>query len=149
MHAFPLARVAVSLDGDLQVWHKVNCKLLSGEKMAQVYQGIQPSWLLERLSGLNLPQRTLAELAGISESQLSQFLNRKRGLSSEVQLDIFEVLRWGRELQATSSVPIDFGNLPAITKLWRQFRAAAEESAVVRAASEILEGSDAQPTILG
>ena len=47
--------------------------------MPQVYQGILPSWLLQRLDGLNLPQRTLAQLADLSESQLSLFLGGKRG----------------------------------------------------------------------
>jgi transcriptional regulator with XRE-family HTH domain len=105
--------------------------------MTHALQALQASFLLERLEALNLPQKALADLTGISESGLSSFCNGKRGLSLVAQREIFGVLRWARELTATSATPVDFGNREAIRKLWKEYRAATDEGAVVRALAEI------------
>ena len=107
--------------------------------MSRIYQGIMPAGLVKELERLKLPQRTLAELSDgdLSESTLSMFINGRRGLSLQVQETVFEILRFCRELQTTSHVPVDFGNTAAIKKLWGEFRTASSADAVVRGAKEI------------
>jgi hypothetical protein len=107
-----------------------------------VVQSISPSRFAEELTELRLPQRTICALAEereapLSEAQLSSFLSGKRGLSVEMQLVMFVILRFAREEVRRSRTPIDFGNIEAIKRLFHEFCAANDEATVIRTAAEM------------
>jgi hypothetical protein len=107
-----------------------------------VVQSISPSRFDEELTELRLPQRTVCALAEereapLSEAQLSSFLSGKRGLSVEMQIVMFVILRFAREEVRRSRTPIDFGNIEPIKKLFHEFCAANDEATVIRTAAEM------------
>jgi hypothetical protein len=123
----------------IRVWRSQRLPIdkMKEKIMAPIYQGILPAALLKELDRLNLPQRTLAELADFSESTLSSFLNGRRGLSPELQVNIFDVLRFCRELQKSNPLPIDFGNAAAIKRRYNEFCAAITEKTIIQNAADL------------
>jgi hypothetical protein len=90
---------------------------------------------------LGVPQRTIVGCseeygAPISETQLSLFLSGKRGASADVQDMLIAVWRFARKEVRDSRVPIDFKNVPAIRRLFREFVEAEDENNVIRSARE-------------
>ena len=101
-----------------------------------VYQSITPREVRVRMAEYNASQMVVAEFAGIDNTQLSFFMNGRRGLSTKAQSQLYRVFDFFEEVRGETDLPVDFCNVVALRGRWERWCAAREESAVVRTKGE-------------
>ena len=100
----------------------------------EVVQWIRGKEIKRRNEKVGAPQFALAHFAKISEANLSLVIGGRKMLSDEAQENINETLNFFEYLaQQAAPVPVDFGNLAALDRLFREYKKIHSASEVVTA----------------
>jgi hypothetical protein len=104
-----------------------------------VFQALRPQTILRQQKKLGIPNRTPARCLDCSDTLWSLYLSGARGLSHEMQIEVFHLFRFFDELAKRSDVPCDFRQAERIRGLWKQRKQRLAENQAIRFARE-LEG---------
>jgi hypothetical protein len=100
-------------------------------------QHTRPRDVAELLARHKIPQSTLGEFGGISQTAISLFLSGQKGMGLNAQLRMLKALQWLVKLARESELPVDFSDVEKLRPLWlRHLRTESEAQLVELNANE-------------